>query len=155
MKDVFSISGDKPSWGMRVILRSLILKMRHYKILNKKPLVLSISFVSGKEMTKINAKFRGKKKDTDVLSFENPAANTTKTPVVMLGDIVISIDTLKKQAKEHKHTVKKELQVLLCHGILHLLGYDHEKSKKDELKMKNLEKKILKSSGLINRVLSR
>lgn len=67
----------------------------------------------------------------------------------LLGDIVISLPTAGRQAKEKGHGIYEEIAVLLIHGILHLIGYDHEKGWKKEQKMKRMEKKILSSIGYV------
>lgn len=59
-----------------------------------------------------------------------------------LGDIVISLEKVKEQAKEKGHSFRKELEILLVHGIVHLLGYDHEVSEREARRMERLEKKI-------------
>lgn len=106
----------------------------------------------------MNYSWRGKNKATDVLSFpqwEKPElkrlAKARSVPSWELGDVVISLDTAKKQAKEHGITVERELEILLVHGILHLLGYDHEISPTEQRKMEALERKLLGESGLIQR----
>jgi len=89
------------------------------------PAVLSVVFTDDTEMRRMNRKHRGKDKTTDVLSF--PLDDTT--PLLqtrLLGDIVISVPTAKKQAKEYGVPLREELLRLLIHGFLHLLGYDHE-----------------------------
>lgn len=104
---------------------------------------VSVTLVSTSKITKLNAQYRKKKKPTDVLSFPAPTVFWEHT----LGEIVIGAPVCLKQAKEQNHSWKKELDVLLVHGLLHLLGYDHEKSKKDEVKMRSLEAKILGKSA--------
>lgn len=71
---------------------------------------------------RINRDFRGKDKATDVLSF--PAAEEVRGRHA--GDLAISLDTAKRQAREHGHTLDLEVRVLLLHGLLHLAGMDHE-----------------------------
>ncbi len=66
-----------------------------------------------------------------------------------MGDIVISLEKAKAQAKERGISLKEELEILLVHGILHLLGFDHEISAKEEKKMHKLETQLLKGQGLI------
>ena len=61
----------------------------------------------------------------------------------ILGEIVICLEEAKKQALEKKKTIKSELKLLTVHGLLHLLGYDHEKSKKEEKRQEEKEKEIL------------
>jgi len=61
-----------------------------------------------------------------------------------LGELVVCVPVLKRQAAEQGHSFKKELDTMLIHGFLHLLGYDHEKNRKEELKMMRLQDKLLK-----------
>jgi probable rRNA maturation factor len=75
----------------------------------------------------------------------------------VLGDLVISIDTAHRQAQELGHSLEHELRVLLVHGLLHLLGYDHETSAEDAEEMRAAERKLLDrlghmQAGLIERV---
>lgn len=65
---------------------------------------------------------------------------------VALGDIVISVEKAKSQAAEHGYTLKAELDLLLVHGLLHLLGFDHELSAGEARKMRQLETKLLGKS---------
>jgi len=113
------------NWIKRVIQKSLhILKQ------TKKLEDISIALLGDKTIKKLNKIYRGINKITDVLSFEE------------VNEIIICYSQAKRQAKEQKHSLKKELEILLIHGLLHLLGYDHEKNK-DALKMRKLEKKLL------------
>lgn len=88
---------------------------------------LSIALVDLEEMTQLNGEYRGKEGPTDVLSFEcdDPCAVGSADQPVMLGDVIIAPDVAVAQAEEYGHTVEEELNLLLVHGILHLLGYDH------------------------------
>jgi probable rRNA maturation factor len=88
---------------------------------------LSIAIVDLTEMTDLNFKYRGKEGPTDVLSFEcdDLCAAEPDEPVT-LGDVVIAPEVAEVQAEEYGHTVEQELNLLLVHGVLHLLGYDHE-----------------------------
>lgn len=89
----------------------------------------------------LNKKYRNKAKPTDVLSF--PLG--IKTTHLHLGDIVISIDKVYEQAKEFNVTPKDEFKRLLVHGLLHLLGYDHENvSRKEAQKMFSKQSRLLK-----------
>ncbi len=65
----------------------------------------------------------------------------------MLGDIVISVQTAEQQAIERGHSLRDELRVLLVHGVLHLLGYDHELSAQDEAEMAAAEQRLLRRLG--------
>ena len=110
------------------------------KALERSQAELSIALVGDKEMRPLNAKYRKKNKTTDVLSFraDNPA--TAKR--VLLGDVIISVEQARRQAKERNHSLKREMVILLIHGILHLLGYDHERSRRQAKIMADLEVKL-------------
>lgn len=89
---------------------------------------LSIALVGIDEMTELNGEYRGKEGPTDVLSFEcDELCDVIDTDEpIMLGDVVIAPEVAEAQAAEYGHTVEEELNLLLVHGVLHLLGYDHE-----------------------------
>lgn len=98
-------------------------KVRNQKLLKSK--TVTLVFLDPAQMKKINSQFRGKNKPTDVLSFAAMEEGC-------LGEILFCLDVLKKQAKEQDHSLEYEFLYMLIHGILHLLGYDHELSKKEE-----------------------
>ena len=99
---------------------------------------LSIAIVSDRRMRALNRQFRGKDKVTDVLSF--PADSRG-----FMGDIVIAAGVSKRQAREAGHSAQTELRVLALHGLLHLLGYDHEA---DDGRMARAEARLRKKAGL-------
>jgi probable rRNA maturation factor len=101
---------------------------------------LSIALVGNAEIRTLNAKFRKKDYPTDVLSF--PAGDELPTGVQLLGDVVISVEKARVQAKQRGRTLNEEMVTLLIHGVVHLLGYDHERSAKDARIMGRLERKI-------------
>ena len=88
---------------------------------------LSLAIVDVEEMAELNSGFRGKEGPTDVLSFgcDDPCPVEGDEPIT-LGDVVIAPEIAVQQAEELGHTVEHELNVLLVHGILHLLGYEHD-----------------------------
>jgi len=88
---------------------------------------LSIALVDEGEMAQLNEQYRGIEGPTDVLSFEcdDPCPTPGDEPI-MLGDVIIAPTVAERQAAELGHSVEHELDVLLVHGVLHLLGYDHE-----------------------------
>jgi probable rRNA maturation factor len=104
---------------------------------------LSLAIVDNREMQELNAKFRNKDYPTDVLSFPSDAVVPTGARV--LGDVIISVDKAHDQAKERGRTLDEEMVTLLIHGVLHLLGYDHERSAKDARIMRRLEKKLYRT----------
>ncbi len=102
----------------------------------------------------LNRHYRGKDCPTDVLSFalnegEEPEI-IGKAEEILLGDIIISIETATRQAEEYGHNLERELAYLTVHGILHLLGYDHM-TKDEKQEMRQEEEHILSFLG-INRV---
>lgn len=103
---------------------------------------VSISLVSDRQMQKINFKFCAKNKPTNVLSF--PAFDK-----LFLGDIIITYETLAREAKEQKKKFNDHLTHLILHSILHLLGQDHEEEEMAK-KMEKLEIKILHRLKIAN-----
>lgn len=111
---------------------------------------LSVVWTDDKAIRVLNKQYRDKDEATDVLSFSYLSKGQ---PLLEgeLGELVISLDTLKRQADSHKHDEKTEAQILFVHGMLHLLGYDHER-REDFEPMLALEKKYLgDNAGLIER----
>jgi len=93
------------------------------------------------EIQTLNRDYRNKDTATDVLSF--PVNNELATgPSISLGDIVICVEVAQKQANEYGHNLDRELAFLLVHGMLHLLGYDHE-TPEDEAEMCAAQEDIL------------
>jgi len=101
---------------------------------------LELIFMSDDDISLINAEFRDKNSPTDVLSF--PLEEMPNSP---LGTIIISIDRAKEKSKEFGHSVDDEISLLFIHGLLHLLGYDHEE---DEGQMREKEREIIKEFDL-------
>lgn len=89
---------------------------------------LSVMFVTAEEIRRLNREFRGKDKPTDILSFDPVEEGS-------LGELVIALDVIRAQARDHGLTLQDELGYMLLHGILHLLGYDHEVSAAGAKKM--------------------
>ncbi len=116
------------------------------------PAEVSVSFVSNEEIKKLNKIYREKDAVTDVLSFplgENGEYDKNHdTGALMLGDIVISLDTAVKQAQMYGHSLEREIGFLTVHSMLHLLGYDHEKNTLEERKMREKEEVILDNIGI-------
>ena len=105
---------------------------------------VSVNFVSEGVMRKMNKQYRGKDKATDVLSFAVCDGKSAEfVGVGDLGDIFLCASVIKKQAKEFGVAFEDGLFRVVVHGVLHLIGYDHEKSKKEEKKMFDLQEKIL------------
>ena len=117
---------------------------------------LSVVLVSDRRMRALNRRYRKKDRSTDVLAFPLqglkrgqiyfPPRKTNLSPV-LLGDVVISMQTAKRQATEFGHGLRDEIERLLVHGTLHLLGYDHERNARDAAAMARKERAILKAIG--------
>lgn len=101
-----------------------IIKSEKGKEFDQKDYYVSILITTNEIIKEINRDYRGKDMPTDVISF---AYNETENfgPIEVIGDIVISIDRVKEQAKEYNHSIQREFYYVLTHGILHILGYDH------------------------------
>jgi len=113
---------------------------------------LSLVLVSDRRMRVLNRRYRKKDRPTDVLAFPlhekwGQATFLSLSPF-LLGDVVISVPTARRQAAELGYGLREELRRLLVHGVLHLLGYDHERGPRDAALMARKEKAILK---MINR----
>lgn len=105
---------------------------------------LSILIVNDSRMRGLNLMYRGKDRTTDVLAFSMKEGKYSGINPDILGDIVISANTAKRQAEEKGHGLYDEIALLLIHGMLHLTGYDHERGKKEELRMRKKERVLLK-----------
>jgi rRNA maturation RNase YbeY len=123
---------------------------------------ISLAIVGDGRIRKLNKMYRGRNRVTDVLAFANksvipylakafPRLKKGKdvefieppNNIKRLGEVIICYPRAKKQAKRLGHSLEKELTILLIHGILHLLGYEDEKSAKEAEEMKKTEKRIL------------
>ncbi len=110
--------------------------------------IFNIIIVDNKEIHRLNKEYRGIDRETDVISFALEDDDTfIKTDFRILGDIYISLDRAREQAKEYGHSLKREICFLAIHGLLHLLGYDHMK-KEDEEEMFSLQERILEEYGI-------
>ena len=122
---------------------NFILKEEYGDEYYKNDYYLSLLIANDKIIKEINKEYRNKDSATDVISF---AYNETENvgPMNIMGDIIISIEKVKEQAKEYGHSEEREFYYVFCHGILHLLGYDHIE-KEDKKIMREREEKILKN----------
>uniref|UniRef100_A0A5B7AM20 Sugar-phosphatase n=1 Tax=Davidia involucrata TaxID=16924 RepID=A0A5B7AM20_DAVIN len=107
---------------------------------------LSVLLCNDEFIRKLNKDWRDEDHATDVLSMSQHIPEL-KLPVLMLGDIVISVETAARQAHERGHTLLDEIRILLVHGLLHLLGFDHEISDEAEAEMEEEEEHVLRSLG--------
>lgn len=112
---------------------------------------IGLCLVSDDRMRQFNSQYRGLRSSTDVLSFTGEQAESPDG-TVNLGDLVISVQTAARQATETGHSLERELRLLVLHGFLHLLGYDHHGDGGKMMRyQRRLEKELLPSrSGTVN-----
>ena len=108
---------------------------------------VSITFVDIDEIHKLNKEFRNVDRPTDVLSFPMDEDFSIEGVDTMLGDIVISMDIAKDQAKDFGHSLDREIMYLTAHSMLHLLGYDHM-DEAEKIEMRAREKEVMKILGV-------
>lgn len=132
MNDIISINkrGQRANFAWLADFSQVVSK--RYKIKKE----ISIAILSPLEIKKLNKIYRKKDKVTDVLSFNLDDKN-------ILGEIVICLEQAKKQAKEKKTSLQAELKLLVAHGTLHLLGYDHECSELEAQRQEKEEQVLL------------
>jgi len=106
---------------------------------------VTIAILPDSKVRALNKRFRGLNKATDVLSFPSGAEDQLRPGPKFLGEIVIARGIAQKQARNLAHPTKVEFRVLALHGLLHLLGYDHEV---DDGKMARVEARLRRKAGL-------
>jgi probable rRNA maturation factor len=130
---------------LQILINKICIHFISYPVRNaamlKQKKELTIVFLSSAEIKKINNQFRKKNKATDILSFSGIDDES-------LGELLLCTDILKKQALAQKHSLKNEITYMLIHGLLHLLGYDHEVSLKEEKIMFKLQDRCFADLGL-------
>ena len=133
-------------------IRGTVLKV--LKILDCANKEISISFTDDKNIKKLNEQYLGRNKPTNVLSFSLQEGEYGNINPQTLGDVVISVETAQKDAVQGKLTFEQEIYFLVIHGILHLLGYNHENSTAEETKkMKQREKEIFNKINCSNKIM--
>lgn len=137
--------------GLRMLVRrccNAVLKLEEFHYSAE----ISVTFVDNEQIHELNRQYRGKDVPTDVLSFpmgENGVYDENHaTGAKILGDIVISMEKAVDQAKRYGHSLEREVGYLTAHSMLHLLGYDHEKSGMDRVRMREKEEWVMTQLGL-------
>ena len=137
-------------WKLRLApLRKLATRI--LQSIGEREALLSLEIVGDVRMRRLNRTFRHRDKTTDVLAFatrEGPGP-----PSSLLGDVVISLPQAIRQARRHQRGIDHEVVVLLIHGMLHLCGYDHERSETEARRMARRERAVLRGIGPIPRLL--
>jgi probable rRNA maturation factor len=129
-----------------VLARFLTSVRRELKLSRRE---VTVCFVDDREIARLNRRFRGKPKPTDVLSFPANGTGRAEFPVAtddgFLGDIAISPQAARRNAKLFGRTLDEEIRILILHGVLHLAGYDHEV---DNGEMERIEMRLRKKLKL-------
>jgi probable rRNA maturation factor len=114
---------------------------------------VGIELVGDRRMRRLNRLYRGNDSSTDVLAFsmrEGPGPESA-----LMGDVVVSVPAVARQARMHDHSEDEELAVLLIHGLLHLCGYDHERGEREAERMRRRERLLLDGVSPLPRLLGK
>jgi rRNA maturation RNase YbeY len=103
---------------------------------------VTVSLVADPEIHRLNRAYRGKDRPTDVLAFAMREGPRITGDEHVLGDVIISLETAARQARRRGVSVAAEVRTLLVHGLLHLLGYDHERSAAEARRMRSMERRL-------------
>lgn len=133
------------------IIKRVLQKCFEIEKLENKNLYVNVVLTNAKNIKSINKEHRGIDRETDVLSFpmfeKYEIANLDNTNEDILGDMVISIERVKEQAKEYGHSFERELAYMVVHSFYHLLGYDHM-TEEDKKEMREKEENVLGILGI-------
>jgi probable rRNA maturation factor len=111
---------------------------------------LSVLFIDDEKIRQLNRRYRGLDRPTDVLAFSMQEGEGPAMCPNILGDIVISVETASRQGEEVGWGMEKEIYKLLTHGLLHLIGFDHETNPTEALRMQDKEEEVMKAAGIIS-----
>jgi len=157
MKTKIFFSNNQDKYEITPELKRLLAKAVHRTLKTESfgsDAEVSLSFVDNEEIHALNLEHRGIDRPTDVLSFpildgdEGAGDVDMNIGAVLLGDIIISVERALEQAEEYGHSIERELAFLSVHSVLHLLGYDHERSLDEEKTMFKKQEDVLVSIGL-------
>lgn len=137
--------------GLRMLVRrccNAVLKLEDFQ----GPAEISVTFTDNAQIKVLNAQYRDKDIETDVLSFpmgENGKYDLNmETGAQILGDIVISMEKAVEQSERFGHSLQREVGYLTAHSMLHLLGYDHEENNMERVRMREKEELVMEQLGL-------
>lgn len=150
MYEISYLNVEKGQEDWEAIVKKVLDKCFEEEGLLDSKLIMTITFTTPEEIRKINKKYRKIDKATDVLSFpmfekdelDEKIKNGDFPYEDVLGDVIISIEKVRKQAEEYGHSFERELSYMLVHGFYHLMGYDHIEEE-DKKIMRPKEEKIL------------
>ena len=140
MKIQIENNQNKIKIDKRKIRSTTIKLLKHLDCADKE---ISLSFVNDETIQQLNNQYLHKDKPTNVLSFSLQEGEFNNINPHVLGDIVISLDTAQKDASKSGLSLEQEIDFLIIHGLLHLLGYNHEKTTKEETKKMQRKEKDL------------
>jgi probable rRNA maturation factor len=129
-----------PGLGSRTIKRKL---RKLFEDLGFHEGELSVLFTNDKRIAELNRQYLKRRGPTNVLAFSMLSGPPPLLPSGMLGDVVISLDTAVSESRELGEPLQRTVDRLLIHGVLHLLGYDHEGSPKQALRMRKEENRLM------------
>lgn len=134
------------------IINKVVEKCFKEEKLQNKNLYINIILTNPKNIKETNKKYRNIDKETDVLSFpmfeKDEIQNIEGNIPDVLGDIVISIERVKEQAKEYEHSFERELAYMVVHGFYHLMGYDHM-VEEEKVQMRQKEENVLEKLKIL------
>lgn len=118
-----------------------------------RPCEAGLLLADDKTLRRLNRQYRGKDKATNVLSFpawegEDPAAGVPEGAPVLLGDVAVAAGVLAAEAEVQEKSLADHFSHLVVHGILHLMGYDHERGEREAADMEDLERRVLAGLGI-------
>ena len=122
---------------LRRVARTLL------RLLDEAEAEVCIGLVGDTRMRRLNRTYRNQDRTTDVLAFAYRETQTRDS--LLLGDVVISVPTARRQAKALRHALDEEVLRLLIHGTLHLVGYDHERSRRQAQRMRRKEAELFET----------
>jgi probable rRNA maturation factor len=112
---------------------------------------VGLTLTDDREIRRLNRQYRGIDRPTDVLAFamreESGICSLSGGSTHLLGDVVVSVETARRQAERQGHPLRREMSILIIHGLLHLMGFDHERSRAAARSMRKKEKELLKLDG--------
>ena len=141
------------TYKLKMLIRRAIAETLAYEQYNN-DVEVSVTLTDSENIQDLNLRFRGIDAPTDVLSFPlfDFEGETDEPPVDeiqnMLGDIVLNLERTQAQAEEFGHSFERETAFLCVHSMLHLLGYDHERSEEEDAEMRAKQREIMEIMGL-------
>ena len=134
--------------GSRQVRRLRTRAAAFLSLLDLRDVELSVLLTDDPGIRVLNREWRRKDRPTDVLSFPAGEPPPGSTGPRHLGDVILSLDTARRQARAHRHRLADELDLYLAHGLLHLIGHDHHR-RQDARRMASLESRLLGRPGMV------